>query len=485
VQEAKAKTLPSAERDHCCASYLLKMTEDDDSVVSSASRKADGDKGTTDDVPFTVMDLGLRGQRGDDDDDDDEDEVEDHPRRLLKLPGTGEILAYGGEDGTICKLNLTDQASSKTVWKHWDDDAVRALGVSQDGRTVAVGFDNGSTTLFTFPDFDVTSASQHPFCLGSKDKGVAGPCFDAPVRDIQFHPVNTEYMAVATESGFCVLSVQEITDNASARAKRTLEEESEKQHDGSGIRSLVFHQLASSKVALASLAMDGRLCLWDCTGEPSEWKLIEREKGRCITKQDVGEILGADAWDRSCHNVMADNMAALPGETYLQLRRLCVSDDEVKCTAYDQPPLSDATPVQGHVETIVALATSPNYVNDKYLVTTGRDKRVIMWRIHQRKVRLMRWKSPEKIGGRRCATHIHTPFSVCSSGRRFPSSEVCTSDWRIRVSSDARDLGQGQCWRREAFDCIGQRQTCHYPRSCHQCSPGTCQGRQVSRRNIE
>jgi len=327
-----------------------------------------------DDEAKTVLDLGL-------DRDEDDEEEEDHPRRLLKIPATGELLAYGGEVGAVVKIN--NDNSTTTLIRHWDeDDDVRAVAISTDSTKIAIGFDSGSTVIYKYSPQEVSDAGNlHPFVTTkpSRNHETIGPVFQGSVRDLHFCGDDNNLLAVATEEGGCVLDLDTFT--------RRLETDIQKQHDGSGIRGI-----AVKNDILATLAMDGRLCLWNVKTN----SLIQRESGRCVTKKDVGELLGADAWDRACRPhliTMQDDddsslLLALPGETYLQLRKISSSssnDDTTSIVDYDQPP-TDNTPV--HIESIVALAAVPTTTNDntKYLISSGRDKRVILWKINTEKV---------------------------------------------------------------------------------------------------
>jgi WD40 repeat protein len=347
------------------------------------------------------------------------DSDEDFPRCLLKLP-TGQLLAYGGDDGTISLVTFNGSKATANPVRRFDEEAVRALAVSPDGKRVAVGFDSGATHIYEYPDFDASSL-HHPFLpelavpdaaeepdednLFSQSDGLgasltvpgetyfAGPCFDSPVRDLLFLPLSstdsaTKYwLAAAWESGMCVL-------NATASAtvtQRYLEEFAKEAYDEGGVRGLAFRNHS-----LASLGMDGRLCLWDLSDavHPENWKLLRRENSCCVTKRDVGEVFGADAWDRSCrpHFVQSsvNVLLAMPGATYLQLRCLSskTSPTAVQTVAdHDQPVVGDDmdSPPQGHIESIVTMTSSP-ISDDPYIITSGRDGRVVVWEIQSDKV---------------------------------------------------------------------------------------------------
>lgn len=376
----------------------------------------------------TIVDLHLNKKDQDADDADDDDSItsstssEDHPRRLLRMPVTGELLCWGGDTGAIRVLDTatpssTDSSSAKII-RHWDeDDDIRAVAVSPDGTRIALGFDSGSTVIYTYSEQELLAQvveavvddnqqqqqQQHPFCARrpSPKHCAAGPTFSAAIRDLAFHPAAPHLLAVATEEGLCVLDISLLQNNN----KRYLQDEAAQHHDGSGIRGLAF---SASGRTLASLGMDGRLCTWDTTidtaataataigQQPAHWKLRHREQGRCVTKKDVGELLGADAWDRSCrpHFVADDSLdnattraiLAVPGETYLQLRSVVVEATGTTTKKAGQQTTFDQALEAGHVESIVAMASSSSNKNSKsckHLISTGRDKRVILWSITQ------------------------------------------------------------------------------------------------------
>jgi WD40 repeat protein len=115
---------------------------------------------------------------------------------------------------------------------------------------------------------------------------------------------------------------------------------------------------------LATLAMDGRLCVWDVTGDdPSiDYELEHRDASKCVPKPDIGEIHNADVCDRSCLPVaVGDSCLVLPGITDVQLRLLHNLEKQEFLTSL---------PDKGHVDTIVAMAASPD---GRHLVTSGRE----------------------------------------------------------------------------------------------------------------
>jgi hypothetical protein len=332
------------------------------------------------------------------------DTDEDAPRRLLLLP-SGEILAYGGDDGIITCLTTSESDSSDandinngngkdaSIIQRYDD-GVRAVAVSKDGKRVAVGFDDGRTQLYSFDDYgngndgagNSKSKSSHPFCQAASQQkssqenhqdalfsqdllnlqettpSIAGPSFDSPIRDLQFHPTQQYALAIASEATVCVVDA---TDSTTMKT-RYLQHEAQHNHDHCGIRGVSF----GDDGLLCTLAMDGRLCVWLAQGPPATWKLLEREPQTCIPQKDVGEILGASVADRSCRPLSSVGYIATPGNVQVQLRKIVRLNNTTSLEKV--PPSCD----DGHVESIVCLARS-----NEWLVTSGRDSKILVWKI--------------------------------------------------------------------------------------------------------
>jgi len=291
--------------------------------------------------------------------------TEDGPdgcRRLLRVQN--ELWVYGG--GSAIMINDRKVCH----WAEADtDDDVRAVAVSEDRTAVVIGFETGSTNIYKYEASEVLAGSddneqqqQHPFGLSKPKNCKSGPTFSAAMRDLQFYPGSSTILAVASEDGLCVL------DLSSDTQELILEQEAAKHHNGNGVRSVAF---SPSDNIMVSLDMEGRLCFWNVADpDPHKWTLLQRETNRCITKKDLGEYNGSDAWDRACRPVFLQDssLLALPGETYLQMRK--VKDSKV--TATDLPY------AKGHIETVVALTS-----RGSYLVSTGRDNRVVLWSIKE------------------------------------------------------------------------------------------------------
>jgi WD40 repeat protein len=337
------------------------------------------------------------------------DTDEDAPRRLLLLP-SGEILAYGGDDGIITCLTTVDNDSENDNDSEHDsenvsddiqanandasvvqryDDGVRAVAVSKDGKRVAVGFDDGRTQVYSFDDYDykTTTKPRHPFCQAAYKKSsgeeeeeealfsqdltlqetpsIPGPSFDSPIRDLQFHPTQKYALAIASEATVCVVDA---TDSSTI-VMRYLQLRAERHHDHCGIRGVSFGG-DDNDALMCTLAMDGRLCVWLAQGPPSTWKLLEREAQTCIPKKDVGEIHGASVADRSCRPLATVGYIATPGNVQVQLRKITRLNNTTSLVKV--PPSSD----DGHVESIVCLARSK-----EWLVTSGRDAKILVWKI--------------------------------------------------------------------------------------------------------
>ena len=342
------------------------------------------------------------------------DNDEDIPRRLVPFPD-GHLVAYGDDNGTLTCIDTNASSSKEKVvvrtFRTYDDAAVRAVAVSSDGQRVAVGFDNGETRLYQYDEYDYTDKTQgHPFVPkkssntdGASDsedddddfggnaflsqhdrdddneddddnaegRSWAGPQLEGPIRDLTFLP-KSHMLAISSESGLCVVNVT----SAETMADRYLQKQVEKEHDSGGIRGV---SVSSDRTKLlASLAMDGRLCVWKASGldqlkSPNDDIPVMREENCCVPKRDVGEITGADPSDRSClPHFVKPTVLALPGKDHLQLRSVSLLGEKVMIEESEQKVNSD--PSKGHIDSIVALTSFGEHV-----ISSGRDGRVVLW----------------------------------------------------------------------------------------------------------
>lgn len=336
---------------------------------------------------------------------------EDFPRRLVVFPA-GQVLAFGGDDGSLsCIENTTSSSSSsntepvtvRTI-RQYDEAAIRAVAVSADGKRIAVGFDNGSTRIYQYDEYDVNSNSPHPFVPPSKNSGNdsededddnsggflsqrdddmdledeegrfwAGPQLEGPIRDLQFLP-HSHWLAIASEAGLCIIDVE----SADTMTNRYLQNQVEKEHNNSGIRAVAINE----NKWIASIAMNGRMCIWEASGleqlaNVTDSVPVFRDPRLCIPKNDTGERLQADPGDRSCIPLwVRPGVLALPGKVQLQLRSVSVANEAVIVNeSEDKAPVD---PSRSHIESIVALAT-----NENHIVSSGRDGRVNLWQLDQ------------------------------------------------------------------------------------------------------
>lgn len=342
-------------------------------------------------MPLTgkAKSLGLEDSNLNDVNDDSDNE---HPRRFLKLPFCGTVLAYGGEEGVITAKKQNDD-EFKVIQRY--NDMVRAVAISADGKRIVIGCDDGSTMVYTFDDYEGGS-ELHPFCQALKSnkhkqddddllsqdfafssglKSFAGPQCELPVRDLEFvqQGDGVYWIAIASESGLVLVNVT----SSSTLLERELEYQIKDHHSHSGIRGVT-----ASNGLMATLAMDGRLCLWDTATNT----LSERESSTCVPKKDVGEIHGADPFDRSCRPVFSQLsleqlLLATPGCLLPTLRLLTKQGRSNKLQILE---IENTKPEEGHIEPIVCIRFMDEVSNhsDKYFLTSGRDSRLILWMFH-------------------------------------------------------------------------------------------------------
>ena len=299
------------------------------------------------------------------------DKEEEHAHRLLLLPD-GRLLAYGGVgDGSL--LLVDDDNNTSKIIRTWPDDEIKTVAVSTDGRRVAVGLDSGSLHIYAYDDYDIlgvhsntsdTTTPPHPFASPHPtETSFCGPYQPAAIRDLQFQHTqqdnnnNKYWLAVATEAGLSVLDAA-TADSIVAASPPDLEH--------GGVRSVLWW----SSTLLSSIGMDGRHGVWQLPKNNLE--LVSSES--CITRKDVGEVLGSDVWDRSSRACKAPfNILCLPGEPFLQLRVREDTDDK-----WHASNMTSTSTAGGHNQAIVLATLHPTNGN---VVTSGRDGRVLEWRL--------------------------------------------------------------------------------------------------------
>jgi hypothetical protein len=348
------------------------------------------------------------------------DTGEDFPRRLVVFP-CGKAVAYGDDCCNISCIDA-DQGGKTSVRKFYEGSesaSIRALAVSTDGRRVAVGYDNGDLRILPYDEYS-DATKLHPFIPPAKelknddndsdsdDEGnffsqedgmdssvtnnipdnwwSGGLSFESSVRDLKFFP-NSHWLAIASEDVTQAITVVNVESEATTKDRRYLQLQCETRevHNRSGVRGVAV--TSGDQTLIASLAMDGFLCVWNVSprglkelASDEEKVSVTKEETPCVTKPDYGEAMGADSWDRSCLPWwVSQNVLALPGQTHLQLRKVTVSNGNVVLQQSKEAIHSDTS--NGHIQTIVALTSLKEWI-----VSSGRDGRVIMWRLRDDEV---------------------------------------------------------------------------------------------------
>ena len=275
----------------------------------------------------------------------DLDRDEDLPRAFCRVGSA--VLAYGGDDGTILRI------PSNQPFRRMDDDAIRSVALV-GASSLAIGYESGSSEVLEYASVeDMLSSSSKDAAFSQQAhnelRSIAGPCFDAPVRDFASWD---NYLAVASESGVCIVAFD---------TRRLWESPADLQ--GSGVRSVA---VSSQGHVLALLTMKGLVCLYDVK-DPTSVSLMH--SSHCVAKEDVGELLGADVWDRSLRLVWLNERTLLiPGQAWLQI--WTIDGGKVQEWTVEGTP---------HVEPIVAIAVGPNGC----FCTTDREGRVVSWQLQE------------------------------------------------------------------------------------------------------
>ena len=341
------------------------------------------------------------------------DADEGFPRRFVQLPfgKKKHTLAYGGDDGSITFIDGTIVKCARRF-----SETVRAVAPSHDGMRVAVGFGDGSTTVFVYESLD---GDLHPFLtslrktesddamfsqidiMDEDEVSFAGPRFQTPVRSLVFDPRPSNMLACASEdSGFCIVDA---TSSATLSKKRFLAEQSASEHNETGIRGLAYHVDAKSAL-LASLDLQGRLCVWDVSGEDAEleYELLHKDRHKCVMKVDQGDINNSEPADQACFPVFGTSFLGLPGSIDLQLRPTDAVDKQLFVPSVDG---------MGHIEPIVSIAFSGD---ERFAITAGRDRRIVVWML-EKDVRLI----------------VGLYDSFCASSNSIQTASGA-SDWEFR-----------------------------------------------------
>lgn len=310
---------------------------------------------------------------------------DEYSRLFFQLPfgSKSHLLAYGGEDGSV---SLLEENNVKTARRFTE--TVRSIAASPDGKRVAVGFGNGSISIFVY---DKLEGHVHPFLAALRNSAgcddifsqiegmeetsndevsFPGPRFQTPVRSLAFDPRENNFLACGSEdSGFCIVDA---TSSDSLSKKRFLVEESAEEHNETGVRGLSYH-FNGRKAFLASLDLQGRLCIWDVTGaDPQlDYELLYKDEHKTILKVDQGIVNDSEPADQASLPVWGKSVLGLPGSNDIQLRSVSSIDKQQFVSSLDNN--------RGHIEPIVTLCFNEACDN---LVTAGRDGRICSWKVN-------------------------------------------------------------------------------------------------------
>jgi WD40 repeat protein len=374
------------------------MSSDDEEVPSITAGSGSGTTttNTTTIAPSFTLSLPLEGEEGAYLASSD-NTTEKYPYRLIQIGN--DILVYGGDDGLLVRVVPAQQdqqqqqqpTSTTTVVRRWEDDTLRAIAVSPNQRTVMVGVDSGEVEIYSFDDYQVApegTGQTHPFCatdnaededdndmfLSQSDKITSprpsdtmkpGPRGEAPVRDIVF--LNDNVVAIAYESDLKLVNL----NDENMATTYYLSKESKSQHGGAGVRGMSWNPKYE---ILTTLGLDGSVCFWNCPlSDPASAKLWKKESNLKVSKKDVGEVLGADSWDRSSRPWDHGDYLAIPGSTLWQLIQWTCSDlPEKDKLNYTQLFQTDTV----HSKTMVLIRS-----RGMQWISTDRAGEVVVWHL--------------------------------------------------------------------------------------------------------
>lgn len=141
----------------------------------------------------------------------------------------------------------------------------------------------------------------------------------------------------------------------------------------------------SGKGTVATLGLDGRLCVWKVAGsDPAlDWEELHQDAHKAVPKADIGAFNGSDVADQVTHPaIQADgSWLAIPGRSDIQLRHSTerYKKERFLCSKASAAADSEGDDnIRGHSDVTVCLAFSPD---GNYLLSSGRDGRVVVWKI--------------------------------------------------------------------------------------------------------
>ena len=133
---------------------------------------------------------------------------------------------------------------------------------------------------------------------------------------------------------------------------------------------------------MATLGLDGRLCVWKVAGtDPAlDWEELHQDAHRAVPKADIGALNGSDVADQVTHPAIAtaggSGWIAIPGRSDVQLRHS--SEGYKKERFLCSKAQGDSDSIRGHSDVTVRLTFSPD---GTHLLSSGRDGRIVVWKV--------------------------------------------------------------------------------------------------------